>query len=407
MANVLVEKQSLVNAADAIREKLGTQELITPEDFGEKIGEISGGGGSDYGTIEFYAPDMSGAEITETYGCEAEITDPQKLFNFCVNNNFLDNEEQIASYPEIGAAIYYDYNYSAWVDSMRKVKVSTEELVTNGLNVVKEGDGDAHVFILFNYTIDENTPTTTRTITSELDYFTLGFVNTDVDSFDMGRGENAIITIGDDCFPRQFIKSYTFGDDCRKLPEYFLARTTYITDINGFSQTDIVEIPKDFLYCSDYSKPITFPSTLKKIGDEFMCGCQQFSQNLNLLNVEEIGNSFLAESNYNGNISLPKVKKIGQQFLSSCSSFNKDLTIPATVTEIGTSFMQSMRDMTATIYVETDGAITVGAYTLTATNNSCPAYTTGIGIGGTYAQLWRNKFEDRTTFPYRKLRLVS
>ena len=111
---------------------------------------------------------------------------------------------------------------------MHKVKVSTEELVTNGLNVVKEDDGEANVFILFNYTIDENTPMTTRTITSELDFFTLGFVKTDADSYDMDMGGNAIITIGNDCFPRQFIKSYTFGDDCRKLPEYFLARTRFL-----------------------------------------------------------------------------------------------------------------------------------------------------------------------------------
>lgn len=46
MANVLVERNSLENTADAIRSKLGTQDSITPEEFGTKIGEISGGGGS-------------------------------------------------------------------------------------------------------------------------------------------------------------------------------------------------------------------------------------------------------------------------------------------------------------------------------------------------------------------------
>lgn len=69
MANVLVERQSLVNAADAIREKLGTQELITPEDFGEKIGEISGGGGSTTPIVEIVSsiPALADMENDKLY----------------------------------------------------------------------------------------------------------------------------------------------------------------------------------------------------------------------------------------------------------------------------------------------------------------------------------------------------
>lgn len=44
MANVFVEKQSLVNAADAIRTKLAYQDLIKPEDFATEISKIEGGG---------------------------------------------------------------------------------------------------------------------------------------------------------------------------------------------------------------------------------------------------------------------------------------------------------------------------------------------------------------------------
>lgn len=69
MANVLVERNSLENTADAIREKLGTQELITPEDFGEKIGEISGGGGSTTPIVEIVSstPALADMENDKLY----------------------------------------------------------------------------------------------------------------------------------------------------------------------------------------------------------------------------------------------------------------------------------------------------------------------------------------------------
>ena len=61
MANVLVEKQSLVDAANAIRTQLGSHDPIAPEDFDAKISEISGGGGGgtdedpgDYGMVWFW-----------------------------------------------------------------------------------------------------------------------------------------------------------------------------------------------------------------------------------------------------------------------------------------------------------------------------------------------------------------
>ena len=40
MADVLVERKSLETLADAIRYKLGSEELITPEDMADKILEI-------------------------------------------------------------------------------------------------------------------------------------------------------------------------------------------------------------------------------------------------------------------------------------------------------------------------------------------------------------------------------
>lgn len=44
MANVLVEKQSLIDTADAIRTQLESQDLITPENFATEILKIGGGG---------------------------------------------------------------------------------------------------------------------------------------------------------------------------------------------------------------------------------------------------------------------------------------------------------------------------------------------------------------------------
>lgn len=46
MSNVIVEEGSLQNTADAIREKLGTNEKIKASQFAEKIGQIKTGGGT-------------------------------------------------------------------------------------------------------------------------------------------------------------------------------------------------------------------------------------------------------------------------------------------------------------------------------------------------------------------------
>ena len=69
MANVLVERNSLENTADAIRSKLGTQDSITPEEFGTKIGEISGGGGSTTPIVEIVSstPALADMENDKLY----------------------------------------------------------------------------------------------------------------------------------------------------------------------------------------------------------------------------------------------------------------------------------------------------------------------------------------------------
>ena len=69
MANVLVERDSLENTADAIRSKLGTQGSITPEEFGTKIGEISGGGGSTTPIVEIVSstPALADMENDKLY----------------------------------------------------------------------------------------------------------------------------------------------------------------------------------------------------------------------------------------------------------------------------------------------------------------------------------------------------
>lgn len=51
MANNL--KDHLKEAADAIRAKKGTTDLINPQDFAEEIGAISGGGEEDGSNIEY------------------------------------------------------------------------------------------------------------------------------------------------------------------------------------------------------------------------------------------------------------------------------------------------------------------------------------------------------------------
>ena len=50
MANVLVERQSLQNIADAIRDKNGSSDTYTPSEMSQAILDIPTGGGGEFAT---------------------------------------------------------------------------------------------------------------------------------------------------------------------------------------------------------------------------------------------------------------------------------------------------------------------------------------------------------------------
>lgn len=411
MANVLVEKQSLIDTADAIRAKLGTQALIAPEDFDDRISEISGGG-VDYGTIVAYNPSMDdNTEVINASNCTATVTDGQAFYEFCIKHNWFDWEQMYFSGDELGTALYYDSNYSAWgCEGDYETRVSTDELASNGLSItMNSGASSAQVQVQFEYEINADTPTTTQSITSELDYYTLGYVSTSINGHMMGYG-NPIVKIGGGGIIKRFVRSYTFGADCHTAPMYFLADTPNLVSISGLDQTDIAEIPGYFLFLSSINSAFTLPTTLKKIGPNFMGSCAQFNQNVNFRNVEDIGEGAFSEcSSFNSTVTIPNIKHIGSSFLSNCPAYNKDITLPASLEKIETAFLGYCRDMVSTVYIETNtDSLPLGWQTFSpGGNSSAPAYVTGIGLGGTYAQKWKNGIANSDQNPYRKLRLVS
>lgn len=164
-----------------------------------------------------------------------------------------------------------------------------------------------------------------------------------------------------------------------------------------FADDSVITIGSTFLgYCANFNKKISFGSGSSVIiGDSFLVGNVAFNSELDLTGVTRIGNSFM----------------------SSCSSFAQDLTIPSSVTRIGTDtgapqFMYNCNNFTGILTCETEnypmgssGSSTNGVLSTTG-STSVPMYASGVRLSGTYAQTWKDAFPDRSSSPRRKLIVV-
>lgn len=100
------------------------------------------------------------------------------------------------------------------------------------------------------------------------------------------------------------------------------------------------------------------------------------------------------------------IKTIGNSCIWYCTNLNCDITLPSTLTSIGTAFISYNKKMTGTIYVGNLSADIIASdnYTFGTTSNAYDAYTTGIIISGSAADAWLAKFPNSDSSPYRKLR---
>lgn len=369
MANVLVEKQSLIDTADAIRAKLGTQALIAPEDFDDRIREISGGGG-DYGTVTVCA--MSYTSSVEDYtGCTVTIDDADAFYEAALTNGWINIGTDVG---DIVGDVYLQDSGQGWASQNDyNDTITTAELNQCGVTVNQTASW-ASFNVRFVFTF--NTSSTTQlSITEKVDFLSLGYLSTKYERYG-GMGNDSApgtFVINGTMYIRPQIISYTIGEDVDKIPDCFLS-TSY--NLNSVSITGATEIGGYFLYgCYNFNGTVTIPSTVTKIGQQFMSGCEAFDHAITVpSSVLSIGSGFLYGcTGFNSAVTISAPVTRLSSFMTNCTSFNQPFTIPSTVTELH-EFMTDCSAFNQPLVLPN------GLKTLTAFLSRCTVYNQPITI---------------------------
>lgn len=137
--------------------------------------------------------------------------------------------------------------------------------------------------------------------------------------------------------------------------------------------------------CTSFNQPINIPDTIIELTSNFMRGCTTFNQPLIIPN---------------------SVTAIGQDVLRECSSLSKSVTLPNALGSVGSNFMHLCDSFTGPLVCNspsTTGVLASNTRTLATTNANAPMYVAGVTLTGPYANIWKSRYADRTSSPYRKL----
>jgi hypothetical protein len=149
--------------------------------------------------------------------------------------------------------------------------------------------------------------------------------------------------------------------------------------------------------CIAFNQPLTLPSSIRSIGVNFLSG---FILNSN----------GTVDIKFDSELILPEgLLTIGDAFLSDNHHFNQPLTIPSTVTSVGTYFLKNCRNMTSTITIKCIADKFAATHESFSTDISAPCYTTGITIkvpSAAAVEAIESRFPNRTSKPFRKLIVV-
>ena len=199
-----------------------------------------------------------------------------------------------------------------------------------------------------------------------------------------GNG-SAIATINNVSVPFNNIKEVELTSIIYCLPDHFLRNAGTLRKLSGTS--GVIAIGNYCLAGSGIRNDLDFENTVS-IGDCFLNSC----------------------SSFNNNLKLSKLEKIGGNFMQLASSFAQQLTLPSTLTTVGSNFMYRCNNFVGPLVCNapsSDSGLYSNNYSLGSNSSSAKCYTTGITLTGTYASVWKNRYPDRTSQPYRKLILGS
>ena len=179
----------------------------------------------------------------------------------------------------------------------------------------------------------------------------------------------------------------------------------------------VVTIGNNFLNgCSSFDSQVTFSDSLTSVGTNFLYNCSSFNHQIIFPDsLKTIGAGFMNICvSFNSAISLGGVETIGSNFMTGCTAFAQSLTIPATISDntatIGAPFMYNCNNFTGPLVCNAptrNQALGSSTQTLATTDSTAPMYATGVTLSGPYASIWKNRYSNRTSSPYRNLTVQS
>lgn len=213
------------------------------------------------------------------------------------------------------------------------------------------------------------------------------------------------------------------GGNCTTIYQGFLNGCTSFNSPIHFINDKVTDIQEGFMEgCTSFNSNITLPSKLTTIGGSFMASCTAFNKNVVIpKTVTSIGSSFMHDCTAFGSTASPGVLSfeadstlatIDEYFLFNCTSFNQDLTIPSTVTSIGTYFMNCCDAYTGKLSMAeaTANGLTYSSHNLSAAESGKAISETGFSLGGTGAGIIAAAYPsvaDATASVYRKINLTN
>lgn len=201
------------------------------------------------------------------------------------------------------------------------------------------------------------------------------------DEYNLLTVYNAAHTIGGESFYNSDILSVKLGTSASYAPRNFLRASTNLTTIIGVEN-------------------------IKVVLDDFLYGCSSFNSELDFKNLHSVGTYFMRDcSAFNSTLKLGKITYIAGNFMDGCTSFSKTLTVPSTVNYVDVFFMNNCNNVTSLVVnaPSSNTNLKTSNNTLATTDNTAPIYSTGVTLTGTEASRWKNRFDDRSSSPYRKL----
>lgn len=183
------------------------------------------------------------------------------------------------------------------------------------------------------------------------------------------------------------------GDKLSTLPANFLQGCTSFN--SELHLNNITQIQDGFMNgCTAYNNNSQTLSltNVKTICDDFMFGCTAWNNALTI-NATDIGKHFLQGcSSFNAGLTLSGTKTIEEGFLAECIAFNQSLSMPSTLTWVGSSFMKNANAFAATITIPNAGVFEADEHSLCGSSKSADIYAKGFSVAGAGAAEFTTKF---------------